>query len=148
MLSHKIRQFHCTYVDKDGCLGQHNTHISANLLFFCAVSFLQNLVCILLQARTDHCDPTQKWGGVSREPASLGCASGPATSVICSFVIHSIVAIKLFHSLWKVLCLLQWKKKFLAKSYVARSSWSEVYNGKVTILLPVLGDWLFNFCPQ
>lgn len=33
---------------------------------------------------------------MSRKPASSGCASAPETSVICSFVIHSIVATKLF----------------------------------------------------
>lgn len=33
---------------------------------------------------------------MSRKSASLGCASATETSVICSFVIHSIVATKLF----------------------------------------------------
>lgn len=33
---------------------------------------------------------------MSRAPASLGCGSAPETSIICSFVIHSLVAAKLF----------------------------------------------------
>lgn len=53
----KISQFSCIYVDKGVCVGQHNTYISANLLFFCAVLFFQILVYILRQARTDCCDP-------------------------------------------------------------------------------------------
>lgn len=65
--------------------------------FYSSVRFcFCNAVCILHQARTDPCDPTQKGSVVSREPPSLGRASASESLIIGSFVIHGIIATELF----------------------------------------------------